>query len=123
MAGTRGKSLLKQILLPPLVLFGLDLVAGVFLFGRTSGLWLFRNTQSWIAVAGNLAFVEGILCILAGVASGTGDRWIVGRSITGAEADVNKEKQNHEKSIGWAFRMIAYGVILILLTIAIGIAP
>jgi hypothetical protein len=123
MAATRGKRLLKQILLPPLVLFGLDLIAGVTLFGHTSGLWLFKNTQSWVSVAGNLAFVEGILCILVGVASGIGDRWIVSRSITGAEADVNKELQDHEKSTGWGFRMIAYGVILILLTIAISIAP
>ncbi len=123
MPPNRAKSLLKQILLPPLVLFGVDLVVGVTLFGHTGGLWLFRNTQSWVSVAGNLAFVEGILCILVGVASGTGDRWVVGRSITGAELNVNKEAQNHEKSVGWAFRTIAYGIILILLTIAISIAP
>ncbi len=121
MPATRAESLLKQVFLPPLVLFGVDLFAGLTLFGHTGGIWLFNNTQSWISVAGDLAFVEGILCILLGVASETGNRSTVSRRTTAAEADVDKAR-NHDKSIGWGFRMIAYGTILILLTVTVSIA-
>jgi hypothetical protein len=122
-----AKGFLKQILLPPLALAGIDLVAGVVLYGHTSNLWLFKNTHNWASVAATLAFTEGILCIIIGAVTGWGGRMdgqktIIAQESGEAEVDVKKYVEERERNMGWGFRLIANGAILILLTMVIGLA-
>jgi hypothetical protein len=121
------RNFIKQVILPPVVLAGIDMVAGVALYGHTSGLWLFTNTNSWSSVAATLAFTEGVLCIIIGAVTGWGgqlggQRTIVVQESSGAEAAHKKYVEDQKKNMNWGFRLIANGIMLIFLTMIIGLA-
>lgn len=74
-----------------------------------------------------MAFTEGILCIIIGAVTGWGGRMdgqktIIAQESGEAEVDVKKYVEDRERNMGWGFRLIANGAILILLTMVIGLA-
>jgi hypothetical protein len=114
---------LKQAIVPSLVLAGIDLVAGLAMYGHTSGLWLFKNANSWSSIAATLVFTEGILCIIIGGVTGWGgQRTIAAQESSDAEAAHKKYLEDQEKNMNWGFRLIANGVVLIFLAMIIGFA-
>jgi hypothetical protein len=108
------------VFFPALVLFVLDLLAAAIFFGPAQGFWLFKNTTSWIQVAADLTFAEGVLCLLIAGLSGSGigeHRTLVNQRSSGASVDMKEYAVGREKSISFAFQLVGVGVILILLTL------
>jgi hypothetical protein len=111
---------IRELVLPALVLFVLDLLAAAIFFGPAQGFWLFKNTTNWIQVAADLTFAEGVLCLLMAGLSGSGigeHRTLVSQSSSGASVDMKEYAVGREKSISFAFQLVGIGVILILLTL------
>ena len=111
---------IRQVILPPLVLFVFDLLAAAIFFGPAHGYWLFKNTTNWIQMAAVLTFTEAVICLLIAGLSGAGigeHSTIVREASTGARVDMNQYQSTREKSISLAFQLAAIGLILILFTL------
>jgi len=111
---------MKQVVLPFLVLLGLDLVAGITLFGQAQAIWLFSNAKNWVQVTAELAFMEGVVCLLISglTVVGVGEhRTIMTQIQDGAAVDVKQYEVQRERSIGTGLQFAAIGGLLIALTV------
>ena len=111
---------IRQVILPPLVLFAFDLLAAAIFFVPAQGYWLFKNTANWIQMAADLTFTEAVLCLLIAGLSGVGlgeHRTILSETSTGAQVDMNEYQLTREKSMSFGLQLAAMGLILILLTL------
>ena len=116
---------IRQVVLPALVLFLLDLLAAATLYGSAQGYWLFKNTTNSVQMAAVLTFSEAVVCLLIAGLSGAGigeHATIVREAASGARFDMDEYQTTREKSFGFAFQLAAIGIVLILLTLLLTLA-
>ena len=119
MIPSRLRARIREVGLPALVVFVLDLIAAAFFFRPAQGFWLFKNATNWVQVAADLTFVEAVLCLLTAGLSGSGigeHGALVRQSSTGAGVDMKEYTEGREKSISFAFQLVGIGLTLLLFT-------
>jgi hypothetical protein len=111
---------IRQVILPPLVIVGLNLVAATSLFSQTQAIWLFKNTRNWIQVAAVLTFTEAVLCFIIAGTAGMGRSeqvTLVTQVADGEPVDMKQYAMQREQSISQGLRFAAVGGVLIVLTL------
>jgi hypothetical protein len=114
------KTEIKQVILPPLVIVGLDLVAAISLFSQAQAIWLFKNTRNWVQVAAVLSFTEAVVCFVVAGSAGMGRSekvTLVNQVPEGKPVDMKQYAMQREHSISQGLRFAAVGGVLIILTL------
>jgi hypothetical protein len=114
------KAEIRQVILPPLVIVGLDLVAATILFSQAQAIWLFKNTKNWVQVAAVLTFTEAVLCFIIAGTAGMGRSeqvTLVTQVADGKPVDMKQYAMQRERSISQGLRFAAVGGVLIILTL------
>jgi hypothetical protein len=120
------RKVIKQIILPPLVLVGLDLFAASVFFGQAQTVWLFKNTKNWVQVASVLTFTEAVLCFIIAAGAGMGrseHSTLVTQAQEVVPLDTKQYEKQREQSLSQALRLGATGVVLIILTLILQLLP
>jgi hypothetical protein len=116
----RLKATIRQLILPPLVIVGLNLVAATSLFSQTQAIWLFKNTKNWVQAAAVLTFTEAVLCFIIAGTAGMGRSEqvaLVTQVADGEPVDIKQYAKQREQSISQGLRFAAVGGVLIILTL------
>jgi hypothetical protein len=116
----RLKTTIRQVILPPLVIVGLNLVAATGLFSQAQAIWLFKNTKNWVQVAAVLTFTEAVLCFIIAGTAGMGRSeqvTLVTQVADGEPVDMKQYAMQREQSISQGLRFAAVGGVLIILTL------